>query len=255
MPNYCDYEMRIKGYPANVGRFIEVIRADYNYNKKSYFYNHPHQHMFRVFEAEPLEVKMEGLVMVATITGYCAWSVYSCMLPGFCTYYNDTVEESNKNEFNIRSNQRSDYLINGKIYATHLLNLAKQLNLYLEVYSNEPGMCFQEHYIINNFGQFIVNEEVQTNCYYIEEYDTLKEYNKGNPDYQLDITEDEYLKLKNQGLSYLEYSPYYDNNGYNGIWNFNIDQLKGRMVKRMVAWNGEPLPRKDIFNKEENKNG
>ena len=72
-------------------------------------------HMFRIFEATPTFDNEEKTFL--TVRGYCAWSVYSCMMEGFGTYYNDCYKGTN---------------------ATTIDRLAKDLNLYIEIISEEP---------------------------------------------------------------------------------------------------------------------
>ena len=62
----------------------------------------------------------------ATICGDCAWSIYSALLD---------------------------------IGKPNLLTESKRLQLVLEAYSREPGICFAEHYIISK-GEILLEEEV-----------------------------------------------------------------------------------------------
>lgn len=141
MPNYCDYDMRVVGKKENVDEFINVIKADYNYGKEIPATS---KHLFRVFEADVLDdycyTKEDGRYS-CDINGYCAWSVYCCMLEGTGTYYNDCKER-----------------YPDKFMGTSLLKLSKELDLDIEVFSEEPGVCFSEHYLIKN-GELLIEEE------------------------------------------------------------------------------------------------
>lgn len=253
MPNYCDYAMLVKGYPSNVGKFIEIMRADYSYSPQSYFRTHPHKHMYRIFEAELNDTmcEMMGMVMQVELVGYCAWSVHSCMMPGPFSYYNDY---NVKNIYNCNMFDDLDYyLINGQRYGTHLLNLAKELNLYIEAYSDEPGMCFQEHYIIDNFGRLLVEEEAQTMGFYLEDYDNYKDFIKDYKDHKEIFTEEMFNNAKQQGLAYKQIGGFEPD----GIaWDYKIYGNVGKMVKIVNKDGRYVSPRMcHIVNKEENKNG
>ena len=155
MPNYCNYLMFVKGRKENVEEFIKIIQADYNYSTMKFSYS---RHLFRVFEASCEELELvDKDVYMATISGQCAWSVYSCMFSGKGTYY---------------SKLKEDYTVSFK--GTTLPLESKNLNLEIEAYSEESGMCFQEHYIIKN-GCVNTKECVDYYEYYIGDYKTKKE--------------------------------------------------------------------------------
>lgn len=140
MPNYCDYDMRVVGKKENVDEFINVIKADYDYGKEIPATS---KHLFRVFGVDVLDdycyTKEDGRYS-CDINGYCAWSVYVCMLEGIQTYYNDLKER-----------------YPDKFMGTSLLKLSKELNLDIEVFSDEPGVGFREHYLIKN-GEFLIDD-------------------------------------------------------------------------------------------------
>ena len=72
MPNYCYYEMHVRGNRENIEEFRNVMT---NYELP--------RHFWRVFSADAdySDPDENGLI-VATITGDCAWSVHSCMCIG-----------------------------------------------------------------------------------------------------------------------------------------------------------------------------
>ena len=57
---------------------------------------------------------------------------------------------------------------------TTLLIESERLNLDIEVYSEECGCCFQEHYIIKQ-GEMVCDECVDWECYDIYDYETKEE--------------------------------------------------------------------------------
>ena len=169
MPNYCDYGMLVRGHKDNVEEFIRIIQADYNYYTNEFTHN---RHFFRVFEANVEDNHIVyGLERTVKIYGYCAWSVYSCMFPGPFTYYGDTVDRNSP----LHDSSKT------MIYGTHILQESKRLHLDIEIFSEEPGMCFQEHYYISN-GNIMQNEEYPLHEYWLDEIEedhtTVEEYCK-----------------------------------------------------------------------------
>lgn len=169
MPNYCYYSMCVKGKKENIEEFAKVIQADYDYRTMNFSHD---RHMFRVFEAEMDEIeKINEDVYQAVFNGNCAWSVSSCMFDERHSYY-ERLKEKYPNEFR----------------GTTLPIESKRLNLDIEVFSEEGGMCFQEHYIIRN-GNVEVDECVDWEEYYIGEYDSKEE---AEEDLEIEITDEEW---------------------------------------------------------------
>lgn len=122
MPNLCDYEMKIKGSKNAVQRVIDCLKADYNYEEGK----PSHKHFFRVFDANvDYENKNEDGTITAFVWGDCAWSVHSCMIGG---YYEECKQ-----------------LYKDKFMGTDLAEQSKDCEI--EVFSEEPGCLFSEHYI------------------------------------------------------------------------------------------------------------
>lgn len=137
MPNYCEYEMKIKGSKNAIERVMKCLNADYDYSKGK----PSHKHFFRVFGAyndEEMEKNEDG-TFTQYLYGDCAWSVYCCMCSGEHTYYNHCKEEFSKN-----------------FMGTTLLEQSKDCEI--EVFSEEEGMNFSEHYL------FVKGECVVDHC-------------------------------------------------------------------------------------------
>lgn len=136
MPNYCNYEMKIKGSKDAIKRVLECLKADYDYNKGK----PDHKHFFRVFDVyDDNEMKDNGDgTFTQFVFGDCAWSVHSCMCSGEHTYYNDGKESFGEN-----------------FMGTDLLEQSKDCEI--EVFSEEEGMEFSEHYIFKN-GECLVDD-------------------------------------------------------------------------------------------------
>lgn len=169
MPNYCDFDMKIVGERKNIEELIAVLDSDYSYEPVSphhingKIYPLVHQpaspiyyttngykletitgprHMFRVFEAYVNRSKDE--LNASYISGYCAWSVYSCMFGTRHTYYDDFITEKYGNKYI-------------GFMGTTLPDESRRLNLKIEVYSEEPGCGFMEHYLIDN-GEILIED-------------------------------------------------------------------------------------------------
>ena len=139
MPNYCDFEMKVRGSKTAIARVFKCLNTDYNYGEGK----PSHQHFFRVFQADKAEepTKNQDGTYTQVIYGYCAWSVSSCMLDGAFSYY-QSVKKDHPDIFmgTTLEEQSEDCLI--------------------EVFSEEPGMGFSEHYIFKN-GRCICNDECE----------------------------------------------------------------------------------------------
>ena len=130
----------------------------------------------RVFEANVNETECfclppdENGDIIRAVSGYCAWSVYSCMFEGEHTYYNDFMRD-----FGIR------YI---GFFGTTIPELSRLLNLDIEIFSEETGVCFQEHYRVTN-GNIIINDEVHITVDYDEE--TQEDNIQGGFDWKFNI--------------------------------------------------------------------
>lgn len=162
MPNYCNYYMRVVGKKReNVKEFIEVMNADYNYRTGEF--SAP-RHMFRVFDATPVfddsedGIREDNGTFITELMGDCAWSVYCCMCAGDFTYYNQLALEYQD-------------IFRG----TTLQEESERLNLSIEVFSSEPGMCFSEHLLYKN-GEEIADESCEYAEYSPEWYDSYEEF-------------------------------------------------------------------------------
>ena len=128
MANDCNYEMKIKGSKNAIKRVIACLEQDYNYNEGK----PSGKHFFRVFDAQPDEEEFwddngDG-TFTAFIWGYVAWSIHSAMVgTGPYSYYNECKKK------------HPDIFM-----GTTLLEQSQDCEI--EVFSEEWGMCFSEHY-------------------------------------------------------------------------------------------------------------
>lgn len=137
MPNYCDYSMKVKGTKKNCMEFHDRLR---NYDKEN--------HMWRVFDATIYEEKGTDSDYELYITGYCAWSIESCCRSSGYSGGVDLLEVN-----------------------------TRELNLLLEVWTQEIGFGFQEHYIYEE-GNCVVDEECNIESFWWDkdEFPTYEEF-------------------------------------------------------------------------------
>ena len=152
----------------------------------------------------------------------CAWSANCCMFSGALSYYNDWLERSLKmcksnqpymkidipfytnNNYNFKSlcsygpwehptNIRTDsmYFIvpGGPVMCTTLPYECYRLGLDAEVWTEEPGMGFQEHYRIYH-GVVVLDECLDMYCEEITVNTTAEELRNKYPNMEID---EEYL--------------------------------------------------------------
>lgn len=158
MPNICF------GYITAVGRkdcleeLANILSAHYDYSDMTFSHK---PHMFRIFDSCQGEYdQLDGLQYAVDFMIECAWSLSSCMFNDHEYSYYQTIKDTYKENF----------------FGTTITEIAKRLNLQVEMYSEEGGMGFSEHYIIDNYGNILENE-----CYdyfeeYIEDCDSYEEY-------------------------------------------------------------------------------
>lgn len=179
MPNYCDYEIKIVGKKENVEKLFSYLKSDYSYtaiydkDKKHYVnklsFCEADKHFFRVFDADRLEAEeIDKDTYILIVGGYCAWSVYSCMMKGEYTYYDDLKKTVIIDDFR----------------GTNMLEATKDLNLKVEIFSSEPGCEFMEHYIIDK-GEIKVDEESEYKTIYNEDTCEYKEIGGFEWDYTI----------------------------------------------------------------------
>ena len=146
---------------ANICGFSMLIRG--NHNDIESFYNAMSQkgniYMGRGADAT-LEFEDDN---VARIEGWCKWSIQSALID---------------NAISMRTNPTMWYWGEGvnanKLQFITLFEACSKWNLDMEVYSEECGCCFQEHYVCIN-GDVICDECVEYNEYCIDEFQTKED--------------------------------------------------------------------------------
>lgn len=180
MPNYCYYQMKVVGAKEKVDEFIKVMDSHYDYGANEFEFD---RHMGgRVFEVNVDEFEeIDNNVYAAIISGDCAWSVVCCMFSGTLTYYNDL-----KSRF--PETCRS----------TTVPIESKNLDLDIEIFSEECGMGFQEHYLVRK-GVVEIEDCVDYYEYYVEECETKEE---AEEEFDTEITDEEWARGCNEGSFY-----------------------------------------------------
>mgnify|MGYP000202751213 CR=1 FL=1 len=139
MNGWCGYEMRTVGTRENLQKLERIMN-----NKESI-------HMDGIHYAESYDIKkMNDQLYIGSFCGECTKSVYFSMVEGEGCFYP------------------------GRINGTSLVELSKELDLKIEIYSIEPVERFEEHYFIKD-GKCIVKEKKEYEEYSANEKDLTKE--------------------------------------------------------------------------------
>ena len=161
MANICSFSMYVRGKSEDIQSFYDAMCQNGNI------------YMGRGADAELIMEDDDG----ARIEGWCKWSIQSALIdnamsmrsnPGMW-YFGDNVDAS-KFEF------------------VTLYEACEKWNLDMEVYSEEPGCCFQEHYMFVD-GDIVADECVEYYEYYIEEFETKEEAER---ELEITLTDEEW---------------------------------------------------------------
>lgn len=159
MANMCSFLMKVRGKKENIEQFHKALTQD----GKVW--------MGRGAESD-LQFEDDD---VAFLSGWCKWSVCSALID---------------NAVSMRTEPQIWYHEEGKEekeYIT-LYEACDRWNLDMEVYSEEGGCCFQEHYVYIN-GELICEECVEWYEYDIDEYETKE---KAEEELDIEISDDEW---------------------------------------------------------------
>lgn len=131
MANECMFIMKVTGKVKGIRRVVNAAVAAYEDTPED------PEHFWRVHDFYLITPsKLNDEIHSFEFGGACAWSVWSCMFDGPSTY-----QSQNPNSSGITLQQ-----------------ISKEEHLVIEVYSQEPGLCFSEHFLIV-FGEIIINDE------------------------------------------------------------------------------------------------
>ena len=146
MANICDFSMYVKGNKEDIKRFYNALVQEDN-----------------LYMGRGAEAEIQYDEDTAFINGWCKWSVHSALVD---------------NAISMRTNPEmwawgKDTDVSQLEFIT-LFEACREWNLDMEVYSEEPGCAFQEHYICLK-GDVVCDECVEYNEYCICDYATKEE--------------------------------------------------------------------------------
>lgn len=145
MANICSFVMKVRGSKENVEQFHKAL----NQNGKIW--------MGRGAETD-LTFEEDG---AAFMSGWCKWSVISALVDDAISMRTEPERWSHAD-----GDEEHEYIT--------LFEACKKWNLVMEVYSEEGGCEFQEHFICNK-GDVICSECVDWHEYEICDYNTKEE--------------------------------------------------------------------------------
>ena len=128
MANNCGYEIRVKGKKENLEKFYHYM--DYENQ------NEEEKHFARIFSHEREYYTTTDGNEGMYIYGDCAWSLHTCLMKGQGSYFG--------------SEDENPQLVNA-------VDVSKELDLEIEMWSEEPGVGFCEHKYIKK-GEVIFDE-------------------------------------------------------------------------------------------------
>lgn len=126
MPNLCDINIIVRGRKEAVEKFSNAISTNYNSNYDKFC---------RIFQSDISENDSYGLVDYQKYNVTCEWSAFCCMRRGQYSYYDDV---------------KNDHEQSSDINVTCIEELSEKYGIEVELWSQEPGMEFEEHYHIKN---------------------------------------------------------------------------------------------------------
>lgn len=124
MANYCEFMMKVKGSKESILSFKEVLERSDKYQSDNI--------LAGLISYDASDIHSE----YAYITGICKWSVHTSFMEGDGTYYSDSLTDKKSFPFTL----------------TNIVKLAKELDITIEVFGEEPGMGFIEYYLITPQG-------------------------------------------------------------------------------------------------------
>ena len=184
MANICSFSMLVNGTHENIEKFYKAMSQDGDI------------WMGRGAEAEIQyddDYDGEGNDR-ANIDGWCKWSIQSAL-------YDNAISMRVKPEMWYFGN-----VDNAKLEFITFVEASKKWNLEVEIFSEESGCCFQEHYIVRK-GIVELDECVEWCEYYLDDYDTKEE---AEEELGIYITDEEW-----------ERHGYIQRGGF-GVWEFEI---------------------------------
>lgn len=162
MANICSFSMCVKGTHENIEKFYNAMCQDGN---------------IYVGRGADAQIKYDDEDGVAFIDGWCKWSIISAMVDNAI---------SMRTEPNMWGWGKG--VDASKLEFITLWEACGRWNIDMEVYSEEPGCCFQEHYLVVD-GQVVYEDCVEWNEYDLDDYETKEE---AEEELEIKITDEEW---------------------------------------------------------------
>lgn len=181
MANMCNFSMCVKGKHDDIEKFYDAMLQKGNI------------YMGRGADAE---INYEDDDNMAFIDGWCKWSIQSALI------YNAISMRTEPDRWWFGDN----FDVTQLEFIT-LWEACEKWNLDMEVYSEECGCCFQEHYVFID-GNIICDDCIDYYEYCIGDYDTKEDAER---ELEIKITDEEW----NSGEDFIS------RGGFEN-WNFEI---------------------------------
>ena len=125
MANMADFSLKAKGSKESLLTLKEILECETQ--------DRPYLFIYECYNAV---IDNDNTLKAF---GICKWSASVCLLKGDSSYYYDEFRKDDKNIRNLQ-------------------DIAKELNLTIELFGNEIGYDFAEYYLINNNGEIISDD-------------------------------------------------------------------------------------------------
>lgn len=162
MANICSFSMCVKGTHENIEKFYNAMCQDGNI------------YMGRGADAQILYEDEENR---ALIDGWCKWSVQSAMIDNAISMRTEPNMWGWTKDVNPST-----------LEFITLWEACARWNIDMEVFSEEPGCAFQEHYLIID-GQVVCEDCVEWNEYDLDDFETKEE---AEEELEIEITDEEW---------------------------------------------------------------
>lgn len=193
MANECYVNMMVKGTKDNIAEFIKRLDANYNYTNNVFDHKPHFWGVYHIVDEHEEKFDEKTDLAIHNIYLYCKWSIYSSLLGHDHSYYADGKKREESGQPN---------------YGTCLEESTKELDLDVELISEEAGMGFMEHIRVTK-GDITI-DEIYNNYIevIIDHYKTFDEFKEDIP--AASLTKEEFNKLIAEG------EQIYKENAYEG---------------------------------------
>ena len=161
MANLCSFLMKVRGNKDDIDKFCKAIQQEGN---------------IWMGRGAEIDIKFEEEDL-ARLTGWCKWSIQSALIDNAISMRTDP------DRWHFGSGRDASDLEFITLYEA-----CERWNLVMEVYAEECGCQFQEHFICDK-GDDICNDCVDWEEYFVEDYETKEE---AEEDLEITITNEEW---------------------------------------------------------------